>query len=125
MAPSRLSKGGPENVYIRPEIFNFEPELGLKLGQNKPTTSGTAHTDRHITMPSDSGPMSVCFHDGPKLLHCEMRSSAEPWSPGNTCSWPLEHVTGFKQSCAGPKQGTQHALLAAQCCSSAPTQSIR
>ncbi len=57
---------------IRPGIFDFEPDLGPKLGQTKPTTSGTVPTDRHTTIPNDPGPMSACFDDEPKLLHCEI-----------------------------------------------------
>ncbi len=49
--PSKLSR-------IRPEIFDFEPDLGLKLGQTKPKISGTV---------PDSGLISSCFDDDPKL----------------------------------------------------------
>ena len=50
---------------IRPEIFDFEPDLGLKLGLTKPTLSGTVPKKRHTTIPNDSGPTSVCFDDDP------------------------------------------------------------
>ena len=45
---------------IRPEIFDFEPDLGLKR-------TGAVPTNRHTTIPNDSGPISVCFGDYPKL----------------------------------------------------------
>jgi hypothetical protein len=55
---------------IRPEILDFEPDLGLKLGQTKPKIPGTVPINRHTTMPNDSGPISPCFD--PKLLNCEI-----------------------------------------------------
>ncbi len=57
---------------IRPEVFDFEPELGLKLGQTEPKISGTVPTNRHTTIPNDSGPVSACFDDDSKLLNCEI-----------------------------------------------------
>ena len=57
---------------IRPGIFDFEPDLGLKLSQTKPKISGTLPTNRHTTIPNDSGPISACFDDDPKLLNCEI-----------------------------------------------------
>ncbi len=48
---------------IRLEIFDFEADLGLKLGQTKPKISGTVPTDRHTTI----GKYSVKIYD-PKLL---------------------------------------------------------
>ncbi len=56
--PGKLSR-------IRPEIFDFEPDLGRKPGQNKPKMSGTVPTNRHTTIPNDSGPISACFDDDP------------------------------------------------------------
>ena len=53
---------------MRPEIVDFEPDLGLKLGQTKPKISGTVPTDRHTTIPNDSGPIPAWFDDDPKLL---------------------------------------------------------
>ncbi len=47
--------------------------MGLKLG------SGTVPTNRHTTIPNDSGPISACFDDDPKLLNCVI---AQP-SPGS------------------------------------------
>ena len=65
-------KGPRQLVRIRPEIFDFEPDLGLKLGQTKPNIPGTVPTNRHTTLPNDSGPISACFDDDPKLLNCEI-----------------------------------------------------
>ena len=64
---------GPRNLLrIRPEIFDFEPDLGLKRGQTKPKISGTAPTNRHTTIPNDSGPISACFDDDAILSNCEI-----------------------------------------------------
>ncbi len=72
---------GPRtNVRIRPGIFDFVPDLGLKLGQTKPKISGAVPTNRHTTIPKESGPISACFGDDPKLLNSEM---AQP-SPLNS-----------------------------------------
>ncbi len=57
---------------IRPEIFEFELDLGLKLGQTKRKISGTVPTNRHTTTPNDSGPILACFDDDPKLVNCEV-----------------------------------------------------
>jgi hypothetical protein len=57
---------------IRPEVFDFEPELGRKRSQTKPEMPSTVPTDRHTTIPNDSGSISVCFDDHPKLLNCEI-----------------------------------------------------
>ena len=65
-------KGPGKLLRIRPRIFDFEPDLGLKLGQTKPKISGTVPTNRHTTIPNDSGPISACFDDDPKLLNCEI-----------------------------------------------------
>ncbi len=61
-----------------PEIFDFDWDLGLKLSQTKPKISGTVPTNRHTTIPNESGPISVCFDNGPKLLKCEIRSTELP-----------------------------------------------
>ncbi len=66
-------------------IFDFEPDLGLKLGQNKPKISGTVPTHRHTTIPNDSGPISACFDDGPKLVNCEI---AQPKPIGTDITGP-------------------------------------
>ncbi len=60
-------QGPRELLRIRPEIFDFEPDLKLKLGQTTPKISGTVPTDRHTTIPNDSGPISACFDNDPKL----------------------------------------------------------
>ena len=44
--------------------------MGLKLGQSKPTMPGTVPTDRHTTIPIDSGPIpAALFDDDPELLY--------------------------------------------------------
>ena len=73
-----LLRTNRELLRIRPEIFDFELELGLKLGQSKPKISGTAPTNRHTTIPNDSGPISACFDDDPKLLNCEIAQPSGP-----------------------------------------------
>ncbi len=65
-------KGPRKLLRIRPGIFDFEPDLGLKLGQTEPEISGTAPTDRHTTIPNDSAPTSACFGDDPQLVNCEI-----------------------------------------------------
>ena len=57
---------------IRPGIFDFEPDLGLNRGQSRPQIPGAVPTDRHTTIPNDSGPISACFDDDPKLLNCKI-----------------------------------------------------
>ncbi len=63
--------------HIRPEIFDFEPDLGLELGQTKPKISGTETTNRHTSIPNDYGPISVCLDDDPKLFNCEKAQPSE------------------------------------------------
>ncbi len=48
------------------------PDLGLKQGQTKPKIPGTEPTNRNTTIPNDSGPISECFDDDPKLLNCKI-----------------------------------------------------
>ena len=57
---------------IRPGIFDFDPDLGLKLGQTEPKLSGKVPTNRKTTIPNDSGPIPECFDDDPKLFKCEI-----------------------------------------------------
>ena len=52
---------------IRPQIVEFEADLGLKLGQTKPKIYGTVPTNRHTAIPNDSVPISECFDDDPIL----------------------------------------------------------
>ncbi len=52
-------------------------DLGPKLGQTKAKMPGTAPTDQHTMIPNDSGPISACFDDDPKLLHCEIAQPRE------------------------------------------------
>ncbi len=46
---------------IRPEIFDFEPDLDLKLSPATPKTPGRASTDRQAAIPNDfsGGPLST------------------------------------------------------------------
>ncbi len=53
---------------IRPEIFDFEPDLGPKLGQTKPKISSTVPTNRHTTIPNGSRPISACLDDDPSKI---------------------------------------------------------
>ncbi len=69
---SAALKGPRQILGIRHEIMDFEPDLGLKLAQTKPKISGTAPTNRHTTIPNDSGSISACFDDDPKLVNCEV-----------------------------------------------------
>ncbi len=66
-------KGPRKLSRIRPEIFDFESDLGLKLG--------------HTTIPNDSGPISGCFAGGPELPNCEM---AQP-------SWGSKARLGYEE----------------------------
>ncbi len=59
-------QGPGKLVRIRPEIFDFELELGLKLGHSKPKISGTVPTNWHTTIPNDSGPIGPKTHS---MLH--------------------------------------------------------
>ncbi len=65
-------KGPGKLLGIRPEIFDFGPESGLKDSKTKPRIPGTVPTDRHTTIPNDPGPMSACFDDDPKLVNSEI-----------------------------------------------------
>ena len=78
-------KGPGKLLRIRPGIFNFEPELGLKLGQTKPKISGTVPTNRHTTVPNNSGPISACCDDGPKLLNCEIAQPRQEQAGTKRC----------------------------------------
>ncbi len=74
-------RGPPKCLGIQPEIFDFEPDLGLKLCQITPEISGMVPTNRHTTIPNDSGPTLACFDDDPKLLRCEI---TQPRQGANT-----------------------------------------
>ncbi len=65
---------------IRPEILDFDTDFGLRLGQTKPKIPGTVPTDRNTTIPNDSGPISGCLDDDPKLLIKLRDISAEPYA---------------------------------------------
>ncbi len=51
---------------IRPGIFDFEPDLGLKLGHPRHKISGTVPTNRHTRVSNDSELILACFDDDPK-----------------------------------------------------------
>ncbi len=57
---------------IWPGIFDFESDLGLKLGQTNPKISGTLPRNRHTTIPNDSEPISACFDNDSNLSNCEI-----------------------------------------------------
>ncbi len=60
---------GPRKLLrIHPDLFDFGLPLGLKASKSNPKTPGTVLTDRHTTIPKDSGPNSVCFDGDPKKL---------------------------------------------------------
>ncbi len=58
-------KGPRQLLRIRPGIFDFEPELGLKLRQIKHNIPCTVPTNRHATIPNESGQILACFNDDP------------------------------------------------------------
>ena len=45
---------------LRPEIFDFDPNLGLKLSQTEPTMPSTVPTNRHTKIPN-AAPKSYEF----------------------------------------------------------------
>ncbi len=80
---------GPRKLRrIRPEIFGFEPDLGLQ----QPKIPGTVPTNGHTTIPNDSEPISTCFDGDSKLLHCETA-----WPSGS----PGPEFMGFSGPGAG------------------------
>ena len=66
-------------------MVGFEPDLGLAPNQTKPNIPGTVPTNWHTTIPNDSGPVSACFDDDPKLLNCEI---AQPRQCGPNAKAP-------------------------------------
>ncbi len=85
-------KGPPQLERIRPEIFDFEPDLDLKLSQTQPQISGTVPTNRHTTIPNDSGPLSACFDGDPTLLNCEIAQPRD-WAEGKVGASPCLSCT--------------------------------
>ncbi len=81
-APSAALKKPGQILRTWPERFDFQLDLGLKLGQAKSKIPGTVPTDRHTTVPNDSGPGSACFDDDAKLAKLS-DSSAELVVPGS------------------------------------------
>ena len=71
-------RGPGQLLRIRPGILDFELDLALKPHQAKPKIPGTVPTDRHTTIPNDSGPISKRFDDDPKLLNCEIAQPSNP-----------------------------------------------
>ncbi len=65
-------KGPRKLSMIRPKISNFVPDLGPERRQTKPKIPGTVPSDHHTPIPSDSGQISVCYDDDPKLLKYEI-----------------------------------------------------
>ncbi len=60
---------------IRPGIFDIDPEWGLTRGQTTPKISGTVPTNRHTTIPNDSGPISARFGHDPQIFKLRDRSA--------------------------------------------------
>ncbi len=58
-------------MWTRPGIFDFEPDLGQKLGHPKPKISCTESTNRLSTIPNESVPISARFNDDPLILTYE------------------------------------------------------
>ncbi len=59
---------GPRKLLrITPDIFDFEPELGLKRSQTKPKIPSKVTANRDTTIPNNYGPISACFDNDPKL----------------------------------------------------------
>ncbi len=64
---------GPQTLLtIRPGIFDFDSDLGLKLVHTKPKISSTVPTTWPTSIPDDCGPISACFVDDPKHLNDEL-----------------------------------------------------
>ncbi len=78
---------GPRKCFrIQPEIFDFDPDLGLRRGKTKPKYPARypqTGTQRSRTMLC-AVPISACFGDAPKLSNCELAqpSGVYPGSPG-------------------------------------------
>ncbi len=81
---SAEQKGPRKLSRVRPEIFDFAPDLGLQVGQTNAKFSGTAPANRHATILNDSRPISPRFDDDPTLINCEI---AQP-TTGASCVEP-------------------------------------
>ncbi len=105
---ARLSEKGPRTLLrIGPEIFVFEPDLGLKLGQTKPKISGTVPTNWHTKIPNDAGPISAYFDDDPKLLNCEIDQPKSMSSKKfNLLIFARWQTTRARQGCDSCAEGT-------------------
>ncbi len=69
-------------------MFEFCPDLGLKRSRDKPEIPGTVPTDRHTTIPNDSGPISACFHKDPKLFNSEIAQPSNLRFARGSRFWP-------------------------------------
>jgi hypothetical protein len=100
---SAALKGPRKLLRIRPAIFDVEPDLGLTLWQTNPRKSGAAPTNRHATIPNDSGPVSASFDDDPKLLK---RVIAQPshGSVAKTVGKHKQRANRLKLRDSGPTQ---------------------
>ncbi len=74
---------------IRPEILDFEPEWGLKRSQTKPKVSVTVPTNRHTTIPNDSGAISACFDEYRHSTH--KSTQTKPKIPGRVTHKPAHN----------------------------------
>ncbi len=69
---------GPRKLFrIWSGVFDFEPDLGLKLSPPTPKIPDTIPTIRHRTTPNDCGPISSCFDDDPKPFNCEIAQPSD------------------------------------------------
>ncbi len=57
---------------FRPGIFDFDPDVALKLGHTKPKISGSVPTKRRSQRSRTILGRFRCFNDDPKLLNCEI-----------------------------------------------------
>jgi hypothetical protein len=66
--PNSVELKGPRQLLrIRPEIFDFEPGLGLKRGQTKPTYPARCPQTGRQQLRTIMARISACFEDDPKL----------------------------------------------------------
>ncbi len=69
---------GPRE-FVKEEAENLRFRTGfMHLGL---TVSGTVPTNRRTTIPNDSGPISWCFDDDPKLFNCEIAQPRQGGGP--------------------------------------------
>ncbi len=68
----RAKGRAPNALRIRPEIFDLEPDFGLKRNQTKPEISGTVSTNRHTTIPNDAGRLRHVSTTIRNFWNCEL-----------------------------------------------------